>query len=114
MNFTLPYPPTANLYWRVWRGRAVKSKKAREYQRKVALLAKSRARQPIIGPVGVHVDVYRPAKRGDLDNTLKVLLDALKGIAYADDSQVVSLHACRHEDPDSPRAEVFVWSEAKS
>jgi len=43
-----------------------------------------------------------------LDNTLKVLLDALNGCAWVDDSQVVELHALRLEDPADPRVEVRV------
>lgn len=111
MIFALPYPPTANLYWRVWRGRAVKSAEARNYQKRVKLLAKASlgARvEPLRGPVRVEVSVYRPAKRGDLDNTLKVILDALRGIAYGDDAQVVEILARRNDDAANPRAIVTV------
>ena len=51
---------------------------------------------------------HRPAKRGDLDNTTKVTLDALNGIAYSDDSQIVELHAYRFDDKDNPRMEVEI------
>lgn len=64
--------------------------------------------QPISGPVAVTVSVYRPAKRGDLDNTLKVLLDSLKGFAFHDDAQVVELHASRGDDKVNPRAVVTI------
>lgn len=63
---------------------------------------------PPSGPVDVTVHVFRPRKAGDLDNALKVLLDALSGIAYVDDDQVVSLHAFRHDDKERPRVEVEV------
>lgn len=106
MIITLPYPPTANLYWRKWRGRIVKSGEAREYQRDVGYMVGPFL--PISGPVRLSVTVYRPRKRGDLDNTLKVLLDALKGHAFHDDAQVVELHATRHEDPTNPRVVVQV------
>lgn len=110
MILALPYPPTANLYWRVFRGRPVKSAKARDYQRTVALLAKSQlgTTKPLEGDVSVVVSVYRPRKVGDLDNTLKVLLDALKGVVYVDDSQVAELVATRRDDKDNPRAVVTV------
>ena len=32
-----------------------------------------------------------PLKKPDIDNCIKVILDSLNGIAYKDDSQVVSL-----------------------
>lgn len=117
MIFALPYPPTANTYWRVWRGRAVKSTEAREYQRKVQLVAKAslgRDARPLRGPVRVEVSVYRPAKRGDLDNTLKVILDALRGIAYGDDAQIVALSARRNDDAKNPRAIVTVEAEPEA
>lgn len=35
----------------------------------------------------------RPAIRPDLENFIKTLADALKGVCYNDDSQIVTLHA---------------------
>lgn len=35
----------------------------------------------------------RPTKRPDLDNLDKSVLDAMNGIVYADDSQVVTIHS---------------------
>lgn len=107
MRVTLPYPPSANRYWRVWRGRAVKSTEARKYQQDVKASWLT-TRAPATGPVAVTLRVFRPARRGDLDNTIKVLLDALKGLAFVDDSQVVELHASRYEDKADPRVVVTV------
>jgi Holliday junction resolvase RusA-like endonuclease len=44
----------------------------------------------------------------DVDNVLKVMLDALNGVAYADDKQVrrVSIEAVH--DPECPRVAVVV------
>lgn len=41
----------------------------------------------------------RPAKKPDLDNIAKLVWDALNGIVYADDSQVVSLIATKTYGP---------------
>ena len=100
----LDYPPSANRYWRVFRGMVVKSKEAREYQKSVAL--RFAGRKPMRGNVIVSLNVFRPRKSGDLDNTVKVLLDALKKIAYVDDSQVVELHVWRNDDKFNPRVVV--------
>jgi crossover junction endodeoxyribonuclease RusA len=111
MMLVLPCPPSMNHYWRTWRGRVVKSEEGREYQRKVALLAKSqleRGARPLAGLVEVEVSVYRPQRRGDLDNFLKVLLDSLKGIAFVDDSQVIRIEARRYDDAKNPRAVLSV------
>lgn len=39
-------------------------------------------------------NINRPTKKPDIDNTLKVVLDALNGVAYEDDRQVVEVR-CR-------------------
>lgn len=113
MKLVLPYPPTANLYWRVFRGRAVKSQDARRYQTTAALLAtqqRSSQGHParFSGPVALTIRAFRPRRIGDLDNLLKVAIDALKGIAFADDSQVVAIRAERHDDAKNPRLEIDV------
>jgi Holliday junction resolvase RusA-like endonuclease len=49
-----------------------------------------------------------PAVRPDVDKYLRAILDALTGVLYADDGQVVSVRAeKRYGDP--PRAEIRVW-----
>jgi Holliday junction resolvase RusA-like endonuclease len=51
---------------------------------------------PELGPVSLRLDfVLAPATRGDLSNFLKGVEDALTGIAYVDDRQVVELRARR-------------------
>jgi Holliday junction resolvase RusA-like endonuclease len=64
--------------------------------------------KPLSGPVSVKIVAHRPAKRGDLDNMLKVALDALKGIAWEDDEQIEVLTAARFEDKENPRLEIRV------
>lgn len=104
-HLTLPYPPSANRYWRSFRGRVVKSAAAKAYQAGVRLTHRA---DPVTGPVAVSLAVYRPARRGDLDNSIKVLLDALKGVAFVDDAQVVAIYATRFDDKARPRVEVVV------
>lgn len=100
IEIRLPYPPSANAYWRAAPRRGlVPSSKALKYKAAVAQLALENDALPLLGPVVVTVRVYRPRASGDLDNTLKVLFDALKFVAWMDDSQVVELHAQREEDP---------------
>jgi crossover junction endodeoxyribonuclease RusA len=108
LTFTLPYPPTANKYWRNVKGKMVVSASARAYKEEVGWLLKLKIKEPLSGAVYVKVRIFRPRKIGDLDNTLKVLLDALKGIVFLDDDQVVEIRANRFEDKTNPRAEVTV------
>lgn len=105
---TLPYPPSANRYWRNARGRTFVSKEAKEYKQAVKSEMQWLTPKPIEGAVAVTIAVYRPRRAGDLDNCIKVLLDALNGIAYADDKQVVQINAFRIDDKDNPRAEVLI------
>lgn len=108
MKLVLPYPPSANTYWRVYRNMVVVSQAARDYKLAVLLIAGKAGQIVQHGPVAVTVRLYRPQRSGDLDNRLKVLLDSLNGLAWRDDSQVVELHAYRHDDKKYPRVEVEI------
>lgn len=108
MKLTLPYPPSVNAYWRQWQGRTLLSSEGRAYKTRAALAAKSQGARPLSGPVAVSLEVYRPRRIGDLDNVLKAVLDALRGVAYHDDRQVVAISAVRADDKANPRVEVEV------
>lgn len=49
----------------------------------------------------------RPTKRPDTDNIAKAVLDSLNGIAYKDDSAIVSLQVEKYFD-EKPRVEVIL------
>jgi Holliday junction resolvase RusA-like endonuclease len=72
--------------------------------------AKSQWRGPKLeGDISVSVTFYFATKRKrDLDNQNKLVLDALTGIAYEDDSQIAELHLKRAYDKSRPRMEVMV------
>ena len=108
VSFTLPYPPSANRYWRSYRGRVVKSEEARAYQREAGWIAKASGFDCTKSDVAITVKVYRPQKSGDLDNFLKVTLDSLKGIIYDDDKQVKVIHAERYDDKHNPRVDLLI------
>lgn len=105
----LPYPPSVNHYWTAGQGGArVLSAEARRYKAQVGMQCAALGLRPCAGNVALTVRVYRPAKRGDLDNVFKAVLDALIGHAYEDDGQVTEIHAFRHDDRNAPRIEVEV------
>lgn len=108
MKITLPYPPSANRYWRAFRGRTVLSAEAKKYKKEVAAILAAAGWTPATGAVAYTANIYRPQKSGDLDNRLKVLGDALTGFAWTDDKQVVELHAYRHDDKANPRVEMEI------
>lgn len=108
VTIILPYPPSVNRYWRTVNGRTMLSKDARIYKDAVSWLCDVAGMRPTDKPVALYIHVYRPRRRGDLDNTLKALLDALSGHAYVDDAQVVEIHAWRCDDGRDPRVEVEI------
>lgn len=107
-SIVLPLPPSANRYWRTYRGHTVVSADAKAYKAGVWLQAQHVGFEPFAGPVVVYLHVYRARKAGDLDNFAKVTLDALRGVAYQDDDQIVELHLWRHDDKANPRVEIEV------
>ncbi|RKG97010.1 RusA family crossover junction endodeoxyribonuclease, partial [Corallococcus sp. CA047B] len=112
VHLVLPYPPSANTYWRAAKGRGlVPSREALAYKAAVARVAALAQVKPLAGPVRLTLTVYRPRRTGDLDNTLKVLNDALNGLAWLDDEQVVSIHAERADDKAAPRVELVASAE---
>ena len=81
---------------------------AEEYKNWVWGFGKANGVRPLSGPVSVSAVFYFPNKRGDLDNRIKVLLDALQDVHYADDKQVHYLEATRRIDKANPRVEVEI------
>lgn len=101
LQLTLPSPVSCNRYWRTFRGRQVVSSEARAYKALVGTIARLRGCTPAAGPVSLTIVYHprkpkkatgRPVRRLDLDNSAKVGIDALNGVAFLDDSQVVELH----------------------
>lgn len=108
LTLTLPYPVSANRYWRHNRGITHRSENARNFIEEVGKICLENQVRPVSCPVAVTVQAYRPARRGDLDNALKVTLDSLRGFAYDDDRQIIELHAYRHDDKADPRLVVTI------
>jgi crossover junction endodeoxyribonuclease RusA len=108
MTITLPMPPSANRYWRSCRGRVFVSAEAKAYKALAAQMARDAGMKPLVGDVVFTVKVYRPQKSGDLGNRLKVLEDALEGVAYLNDKQITEQHAYRFDDRSNPRVEVTI------
>ena len=99
IELTLPVPPSLNRSWRNGRGRTYKDEKARAYPRAVLASWKG-AKLPMLpfpNPVAVRYTLtwYRFPAAGDLDNRVKLVADALNGVAWTDDRQVCEFHAYR-------------------
>lgn len=85
------------------------------YEAKVKVLAQiASGRQRWLRTAGARLEVtlsvrFPDARRRDLDNVAKAILDGLNGVAYEDDSQVDALHVYRLDtSKKDPRVEVRV------
>lgn len=89
----LPYPPSINHYFSIYRGRPILSKEAKAYRYVVRQRLRSAGVKPRFGPLAVRIDIRPPDNRmRDCDNAQKAILDALqRGGAMIDDSQIVWL-----------------------
>lgn len=99
LSFVLPFPPSANRYYRNIGYRTLLSRDGRRYRETVGVLLAGRVRQPLAIPLQAELHLYPPdRRRRDWDNFQKGVWDALQhaGI-YLDDSQVrravIELHA---------------------
>ena len=134
VTMTLPYPLSANRYWRTYMPKGFKapvtvvSAEAKAYKAQVCGLARiAGVKAPIAGRVAIDVRLYpnRPqdwAKRAakdpmawddtvqclDLDNANKVLFDALKGVVIEDDRWVRRITSGRMEPDGEARVEVTI------
>lgn len=65
--------------------------------------------KPLAGDVAVSITLYFGTKRkADWDNFHKLSMDALSGIAYADDSQIKRATVAIAYDKPRPRIEIAV------
>ena len=134
IELTLPYPVSANRYWRtVWPNGArcpvtTVSAQARAYKTQVRRLAlEAGVVRPFSGRGGVSFVLFprRPSdwKRRvkadpvrwddsvqciDLDNAQKILFDALEGVAFSDDAQVRHIAGKRAVPDGQARVEVCI------
>lgn len=113
-------------------GMAYTPKETKAYETEVKYYFLKEYRRPVKleGALTVRIDAYfappkntaqavrdkmfsgaiRPAKKPDADNIIKSICDALNGLAYVDDGQIVSV-SCRKLYSDVARCEVVITDE---
>lgn len=91
--FTLPLPPTTNSAYANRRsGGRILTEEARAWKQEAGWIVKSKnLTWDLGGKYKVEVAMFLNRDR-DIDGSLKLLLDALSGIVWGDDSQVVILY----------------------
>lgn len=86
-------------------------KRTVRYERAVrgAALGHFRRSWPLDGNYRVSVAAFMPDEiRRDADNVLKSVKDALNGIAWHDDSQVIEATCSKALDRDNPRTVIYI------
>jgi crossover junction endodeoxyribonuclease RusA len=108
-RFVIPGNPIPKARPRVARGHAYTPKRTTDAEDVVKLYAKRARVRCLAGPVRLSLSFYRDsAQPCDLDNLVKLVSDALNGIAFKDDRQVVVLSALKAIDRENPRTEVAI------
>ena len=109
ITFTVPVPPSANRWHRHVGHRAILSTEARHYLATLPAIAYLQGARPVTGDVAVSIVWFRARKAGDTDKRGGILLDALQGVAYVDDSQVADYRIVRDDsDRTNPRMVVTI------
>ena len=98
----LPWPPSLNRYYRAVGSRVLISSEGRRYREEVIRIMRMSGVPRHEMKLRITIHAYPPdRRRRDIDNLLKATFDALQhGGAYSDDSQIVELHAWKHEPID--------------
>lgn len=116
MTFSVPGPPRGKGRPRFTRtGHSYTPKETVAYESRIRDACKASCAKRIEGPVRIFIKAYmsipasaskrmredmrlniiRPTKKPDIDNVIKAVLDALNGLAYADDKNVVYVGASK-------------------
>jgi Holliday junction resolvase RusA-like endonuclease len=115
MKFTIPGEPTGKGRPRVTKWGTHTPEKTVLYENLVKLCYQDQCKEYAEKPLVAHIEIYygipksapkknikpmlegkiRPCKKPDIDNICKIIFDALNGIAYKDDTQIVQLHATK-------------------
>jgi Holliday junction resolvase RusA-like endonuclease len=112
-KFVVQGDPRSKARPRVVRGRTFTPKTTMEAEASVAAAA-SDALEGVdwdfTGPMRLDIDFYmKTARLTDCDNLAKLVMDAIQGLVFENDSQVSDLHVRRFNRADEPRTEVSVW-----
>lgn len=94
-EFELPYPPSVNSCWRVFRNRSILSKRGREYREEAikAMQSQGLYEECVSERLSVSLTLHPPTLRKyDIDNFCKASFDALSHAGFwVDDEQVDQL-----------------------
>jgi len=110
LELTIPGEPVPKARV-MWRGRqSYTSGKVLSAEAHIEILARQLVKVPVRGPIVLDADFFLGNRRKvDWDNLSKLVCDALNGIVWDDDSQIVRAYVGKFVDRVSPRTELRVW-----
>lgn len=128
MKLTIYGKPQPKERPRVYNGHGITPTRTKNYEAKIAEEWRAKYPNPLEGDIRVEITFYmptpiswskakkeraergiiRPSVRPDIDNLVKIILDAIQGgVAFADDKQVVELTAAKYYSAE-PRTAILV------
>lgn len=112
-DFSMPYPPSVNGYWRSFKGRQIISRRGREYRRNAmeCLCDLGLNETGLSERLSVSITLHPPTLRKyDIDNFCKGVFDALTHAEFwVDDEQVDSLMIKKGCKVKGGRVDIKVW-----
>ena len=86
-----------------------KTKALKEYEDKFYIQCNKYRNANITGYFKLHLKVFYPSEKSDLDNSLKIILDCLqKAKAIRNDNKCVKIVAEKYLDKERPRIEFLI------
>ena len=103
-------PVPVNQKYTISRGKNILTSRYRDAKEAIAWEAKSQWRgEPLEGEVCLNiVQYFGDNRKRDIDAFLKILLDALSGVLYQDDSQITELNVVKEIDLTNPRVIISI------
>lgn len=111
----LPFPVSVNQIWRGHKGRAIKSKRYREFEAEAARALRQQGPLPHFDrPVSLTLSIGRPDKRvRDISNLIKAVEDVLAANGVLENDVLVHRIAAHwSDDVTGCRAEISLLTEA--
>jgi crossover junction endodeoxyribonuclease RusA len=111
--FDLPFPPSANTYYRRGRYATYLAPNGRAFKTLVAELISTHRQAsvfPLEGRLSVFLSLYSPTRRSyDIDNRIKAVLDSLQDAGvYENDEQIDELCIARKEVTKGGKCQVVI------
>jgi len=108
-RFDVKTEPLPQASFKIGRSTNYVIRKISEYKKLIACVVQQHIKEVTEKPVKMMVEFYRSdQRRVDLDNLLRPVLNALKGVVWKDDSQISEITAIKEIDKDNPRVKFWI------